>query len=45
MKLCKKIDTCFKIAIIADKDIIPAQFVDSVFYCCDNCTECVLEGE
>lgn len=39
METCKHIDTCFKIDMIRDKDMLDYQFVESVKTVCDKCDE------
>ena len=38
-KLCTKIDNCFKIDILRDKDILDFQFVESVRAVCAKCSD------
>ena len=38
-KLCTKIDNCFKIDIIRDKDMLDFQFVESVRAVCAECPD------
>lgn len=38
-KLCSKIDDCFKIKMIQDKDMLDFQFVESVKAVCKNCSD------
>jgi len=37
--LCKKIDNCFKIDILKDKDMLDFQFAESVKKVCSKCKE------
>ena len=37
--LCKKIDNCFKINILKDKDMLDSQFAESVRKVCSKCKE------
>jgi len=44
-KLCSKIDTCPKIAMLRDKDMLDEQFVESVRAVCGKCSEFTTESE
>ena len=38
-ELCKKIDDCFKIDMLKDKDMLDFQFAESVRKVCSKCKE------
>jgi len=42
-KLCSKIDTCYKIDILRDKDMLDSQFAEAVKDVCAKCDEFTTE--
>jgi len=43
-KLCSKIDTCYKIDMIKDKDMLDFQFADAVREVCGKCEDFTVGG-